>query len=58
MTVLRPFGDQTGDVPEVRCSNCGVIFGIYWHRDGVTSRVEFCPFCGEEVEDGPKKEPR
>lgn len=48
MAALIPFGDQDAELPEVQCSICEVVFSVVWRRDGVTEKVEFCPFCGAE----------
>lgn len=56
MTTLIPFGDiddlLDSDLPEVQCSECDVIFSVVWRRDGITTGIEFCPFCGSEIERG------
>ncbi len=39
------------DPPTLECHSCGVLFGIYWHGNGFTAKIDFCPFCGEEVDD-------
>lgn len=45
MSQLSPYG--TDD--EVQCSECNAVFTIIYRNDGF-SKVEFCPFCGDEVE--------
>lgn len=50
MAELNPFGDEDADLPEVQCSECDVIFSVVWRRDGITTGIEFCPFCGSEIE--------
>lgn len=42
---------QFNEDGDVECSNCEVIFSVVWHRNGWTDRVEYCPFCGDEVEE-------
>lgn len=37
--------------PESQCSECDVIFSVVWHRNPVYTRIEYCPFCGEEIEE-------
>ena len=50
MATLIPFGDENVDLPEVQCSECDVIFAVVWRRDGITDGIEFCPFCGSEIQ--------
>lgn len=40
-----------GEDNEVMCSECEVVFTVYWRRDGITHGLCFCPFCGDELED-------
>jgi len=42
---------DNNDTPTLKCESCGVLFGIWWHGNGFTTGIEFCPFCGDEVED-------
>ena len=35
----------------LECETCGVVFQLTWNRDGVTDAIEFCPFCGSEVDE-------
>ena len=48
MCILTYMPDQ--DL-EVQCSECNVIFQVIWHRDLNFNAIEFCPFCGDAVED-------
>ena len=41
---------QEYDPEFVQCSGCGVTFQVVWQRDAFHTQVEYCPFCGEEVE--------
>lgn len=43
--------ESTTDIPELQCSECDVIFGIYWNRNGYTEHIDYCPFCGDGVEE-------
>ena len=35
---------------EVRCSECDMVFIVIWYRNPVYDRIEYCPFCGDEIE--------
>jgi hypothetical protein len=52
MATLTPFGDADADLPEVQCSECDVIFTVIWQRNGFTDGIDYCPFCGSEIERG------
>lgn len=43
------FGDERE--PELECDGCDMMFTLTWHRNPVYLGIEFCPFCGEEVEE-------
>lgn len=49
MTTMRLVGEF--NQPEMQCDDCDVRFTLYWQRDGIHDKVEYCPFCGEEVEE-------
>lgn len=49
MTTIRIFGDI--EDPASQCEECDVVFFISWRRNGINDQVEFCPFCGAEVEE-------
>lgn len=51
MARLIDMGFEGGDEGTVQCSECDVVFQVIWHRNGYTDGVEFCPFCGDEVDD-------
>jgi hypothetical protein len=35
---------------DVQCSECDSVFMLIWSRNPVYTRVEYCPFCGDEIE--------
>ena len=39
-----------GDDTEVVCSECEAVFTVIFRRSAVVDRVEFCPFCGDEID--------
>lgn len=39
------------DIPDMECSECGAVFNLCWNRNPLFDGPEYCPFCGEEVED-------
>lgn len=41
---------EGNELPEVQCSNCEVTFSVVFNRNPDYDRIEFCPFCGEEIE--------
>ncbi|MEM8668760.1 MAG: hypothetical protein AAGG48_14665 [Planctomycetota bacterium] len=43
--------DTGMDTPESQCSDCDTQFGLFWQRNPVYDRPQYCPFCGEEIED-------
>ena len=45
-TRLIPFNDED----EVQCEQCDAIYMVVFRRTAVVDRVEYCPFCGDEVE--------
>jgi len=49
MTTMRLVGDP--DNPELQCDSCGMIFQVIWQNNGHTEGIEYCPFCGTEVEE-------
>lgn len=48
MTIMRQIGDFND--PRMKCDACDQVFIIAWQNDGVT-KMEYCPFCGSDVED-------
>ena len=41
--------DAGNDIPESHCDNCEMRFFIAWNRNPVYESIEFCPFCGDDV---------
>lgn len=39
------------DDNEVQCDECESIFTIVFQRQAAEGRVEFCPFCGDGIEE-------
>ena len=33
------------------CTNCDSHFNLTWNKHEWISQVDYCPFCGEEVEE-------
>lgn len=38
--------DNEGDV---KCSDCETVFMVVWNRNPIYDRIEYCPFCGDEI---------
>jgi hypothetical protein len=38
------------EVPELQCDSCETRFNITWQRNLIYNKIEYCPFCGEEIE--------
>lgn len=36
---------------EVQCDACDAIFTLHWQRRIDIDRVEYCPFCGDDIEE-------
>ena len=49
MTILRLTGDFNN--PELTCDSCDANFHLYWQRSLIHTKVMYCPFCGDEVEE-------
>lgn len=49
MCVMTLIGDYND--PEIQCDGCEVIFNLFWQRDGIHDRINYCPFCGDDVEE-------
>lgn len=47
MTYLVQYGADENN--EVKCTECDAVFTIIWQRTYMIRRVEYCPFCGDEV---------
>ena len=43
--------DTGMDIPNSHCDQCDINFGLIWQRNPVYDGIQFCPFCGEEVEE-------
>ena len=39
------------ELPDNQCSECDMRFNIAWGRNPVYEDIEFCPFCGEEIDE-------
>jgi hypothetical protein len=39
------------DIPESHCSGCDMRFHLCWNRNPIYDGPEYCPFCGEEIEE-------
>lgn len=42
---------ERGDDNEVMCSVCSAVFTIIWRRSADVIGINYCPFCGDELED-------
>jgi len=51
MCILTNMGNFGGDTPELECDNCDMRFSLVWNRNPVYTEPEYCPFCGDEVEE-------
>ena len=40
-----------GELPNLECDNCDTIFSVVWHRTPDYDEPQYCPFCGEGVEE-------
>ena len=49
MCVMTELSEETG-LPELQCSECEVIFSVVFRRALDVEGIEFCPFCGSEIE--------
>ena len=45
MSELIPAGDD-----ESQCTGCDMVFQVIWNRNPLYDQIEYCPFCGEEIE--------
>lgn len=39
------------DLPESHCDSCDMRFYICWNRNPLYSQIEYCPFCGGDVDE-------
>ena len=51
MTVLIDHGTCGGELPEYECEECGARYSLVWHRDPAFPTFDYCPFCGDAIED-------
>lgn len=49
MTIIHQVGPF--DSPNMICEQCEMDFQIIWARSLVYEKPEYCPFCGEEIEE-------
>ena len=42
--------DYGDDRPWLKCSSCETVFQVVWNRTPVYDNIEYCPFCGDEIE--------
>lgn len=47
MATMTVIGNDAGDI---RCEECDTIFSVVFHRNPMFDGIEFCPFCGSEVD--------
>lgn len=38
-------------IPDTTCDSCDVTFNICWNAGSGFDSLQFCPFCGEEVDE-------
>ena len=46
--MIRNFGR---DDVESHCSECDMRFSLFWNRNPVYDAPQYCPFCGDEIEE-------
>lgn len=51
MATLIRFNDGDETEGQVKCESCEVIYTVIWHRNPIYDCFEYCPFCGEEIEE-------
>jgi len=51
MCTLTNLGNMGGELPNLECDNCDTIFSVVWHRTPDYDDIQYCPFCGEGVEE-------
>lgn len=51
MCILQNLGDMGGELPNLQCDSCDMVFSIIWNRNLIYDQPEYCPFCGDEVEE-------
>ena len=57
MTTLTNIGSFGGELPTLKCSACDVQFNLCWNRQPGIDGPEFCPFCGQDVDEINWEEP-
>lgn len=50
MATMIQRGDDGEEPPMLECDECGTIFGVVFARNPIYSGIEYCPFCGDEIE--------
>jgi hypothetical protein len=51
MSVVITLSDQGMDMPNSHCSGCDMNFALMWQNNPIYKQPEYCPFCGEDIED-------
>ena len=51
MSVIITITDTGMDAPNSHCDGCDMNFMLIWERNPVYDGPEYCPFCGEEIEE-------
>lgn len=51
MMCILTMREAGSDIPESHCSECGMRFNLCWNVNPVYNRPEYCPFCGDEIEE-------
>lgn len=49
MATMRLVGDY--NEPEMQCDECDMRFTLFWQRTPLHDKIEYCPFCGVEVDE-------
>lgn len=51
MAVIARNHVVSNDLPRSLCLECDASFYIAWDRSLLIEDIEFCPFCGEEIDE-------
>ena len=51
MAVLTNLGLMGNDIPTLECDTCGMSFMLTWNLDPAYDRIEYCPFCGDYIDE-------
>ena len=43
--------DAGMNLPESHCSECDMRFNLCWNRNPLYDQPQYCPFCGDAIED-------